>query len=620
MERNIRKIGLLNCFVLLVAGGIAYILGRYSHSIAGQITAVLFGIGFLASLVSLFQMSLEDKERIEKLDYDEIAREKSTASLFTSDAETFPARRSREQFERFFLPGFTVVLFILEIAAAVILWRWLDTQPVLAPKQPFVALALYAVMALILFLLGKYSGNIARFEKERLLRPSASFLVLGAYVFGFVVICLALIYFGAPRADLYLARALIVVIALAGLESLLNLILEIYRPRVRGRQERLVYESRLLGLMSQPEGIFTTAAQALDYQFGFKVSETWFYRFLERALAWLILIQFIVLVISSCFVFVNPGEEALLERWGKPAAGRYVLSPGIHLKMPWPVDKIYRFRTEEIQSFTIGEAADTDHGRTITWRVKHEEEPLNLMVAARDPSGNVTTNASAAGGVPVDLLTVGIPVQFQIKDVRAYATNYVDSGDLLERIATREVVRYLMSVNLFEVMSSGKAKAATDLQNAIQTRADELNLGVKIVLVGLEDIHPPQKVAEAFENVIGAQQESQARIHEAHGYANRTVNSAEGEAQQLLHGAASYRFERVSSAQAQADRFKNQLLAYNAAPAVYMARTYLQPFMNASTNVRFFVKTSFNTNDLYQIDLQEKITADMSDLTIPGRR
>ncbi len=617
MERNIRNFGLLSCFVLLLAGGVAYILGRYSNSLAGEVSAVLFGVGFLASLVSFFVMGLEEKERLEQLDYDEIARDKSAASLFSSEAETFPARRSREQFERYFLPGFTILLFIAEAASSVLLWRWLDGAIVLAPKQPFVALALYAVMALIVFLLGKYTGNIARFEKQRLLRPGASFLVLGAYVFGFIVLCLALIYFGFPKADLYLARVLVVVLGLAAVESLLNLILEIYRPRVRGRQERLVYESRLLGLLSQPEGIFSTAAQALDYQFGFKVSETWFYRFLEKALAWLILIQFCVLVLSSCFVFINPGEQGLLERFGKPSGG-YVLDSGLHLKLPWPADRVYRFRTDEIQGFSIGEGIDKDHGNTITWKVKHEEQPLNLMVAARDT--RTTGTNTPAGGVPVDLLTVGIPVQFQIKDIRAYATNNVDSGKLLEQIATREVVRYLMSVDLFEVMSSGKAKAAADLQSRIQERADALSLGVKIVLVGLEDIHPPQKVAEAFENVIGAHQEQQAKILQAQAYAAKTVNEAEGEAQRLQHEAEAYRYERVAAAEAQADRFKNQLLAFKAAPEVYKARTYLQPFMNSATNVRFFVKTTTNSHDLFQLDLQEKLTADMSDLTIPGKK
>ena len=617
MERNIKNIGRINFVILLLAGSISVILARYCHSLSGQVAAVFFKIGTLVALISYLQARLEEKEQIEKLEFDEIAREKNAASLFSTEAETFPARRSREQFERFFLPGYTVLLFILELGGAIFLWRWLDNAIVERPRQPFVALALYSVLALVLFLLGKYSANIARFEKERLLRPGASFLVLGAYLCGLIVVCFALIYSGVGNADLYLARGLTVLLGLAGVESLVNLILEIYRPRVRGKQERLVYESRLLGLLSQPEGIFTTAAQALDYQFGFKVSETWVYRFMEKALAWLILIQFVVLVLSSCFVFVNPGEQALLERWGRPREA--VLNPGLHLKMPWPIDKVFRFHTDKIQSFRIGMAADEDHGRTITWNIAHEAQPLNLMVAARDNRAANDTN-SAAGAVPVDLLTVGIPVQYQIQDIRAFAYNHVNSSNLLERIATREVVRYLVGVDLFDILSKGKEKAAQDLQVSIQKAADEQKMGVKILLVGLEDIHPPQKVATAFENVVGARQESEATIRTAEGYALRTVELARGEADRLVREAEANRFQRIAVADAQATRFQQQMKAFEASPEVYTIRAKLQTLMQHSTNVRFIVKTSTNTHDTFQLDLQEKITPDMADIPVPTAR
>ena len=69
-----------------------------------------------------------------------------------------------------------------------------------------------------------------------------------------------------------------------------------------------MYESRLVGLLGQPEGLITTAAQALDYQFGFKVSETWFYRFFERALGWLLLLQVAALLLSTCVVFIDAGR------------------------------------------------------------------------------------------------------------------------------------------------------------------------------------------------------------------------------------------------------------------------------------------------------------------------
>src|SRR5207237_10307150 len=95
-----------------------------------------------------------------------------------------------------------------------------------------------------------------------------------------------------PKADFYAAHVLCGLLGLVAIETLVNLVLEMYRPRVKGKVERPLYESRLVGLLGQPEGLITTAAQALDYQFGFKVSETWFYRlFVERALVWLRLLQ-----------------------------------------------------------------------------------------------------------------------------------------------------------------------------------------------------------------------------------------------------------------------------------------------------------------------------------------
>src|SRR5262249_24197752 len=107
------------------------------------------------------------------------------------------------------------------------------------------------------------------------LRPGASSLLLGAYVCLIVAVTLAGSWSGVPKVDLFVAQGLSLLLGLLAIETLIALVLEIYRPRVKGKIGRPLYESRLTGLLAHPEGLFTTAAQALDYQFGFKVSETW---------------------------------------------------------------------------------------------------------------------------------------------------------------------------------------------------------------------------------------------------------------------------------------------------------------------------------------------------------
>src|SRR4051812_32552259 len=126
MERNIRKIGVVNFLVLLAAGILSLALGRYAHSFAGQVASVFFGAGTLVALIAIFQMGLEEKERLEKLEFDELTRDKASASLFNAtEADAFPARRAREQFEKWVLPAFAVLLVIGMGVAIVMLWDWL---------------------------------------------------------------------------------------------------------------------------------------------------------------------------------------------------------------------------------------------------------------------------------------------------------------------------------------------------------------------------------------------------------------------------------------------------------------------------------------------------------------
>ncbi len=99
MERNIQKNGFINLLTLLVVGAAGFAVSRFSNSPAGQVSTVFAGIGALVTIVSWFQARLEDHERSEKLDLDELARRKGAASLFEARAaDGFPAHPSRQQF------------------------------------------------------------------------------------------------------------------------------------------------------------------------------------------------------------------------------------------------------------------------------------------------------------------------------------------------------------------------------------------------------------------------------------------------------------------------------------------------------------------------------------------
>jgi membrane protease subunit HflK len=313
-------------------------------------------------------------------------------------------------------------------------------------------------------------------------------------------------------------------------------------------------------------------------------------------------------------VFVDPGEQVLVERFGQPRG--LPLEPGGHLKWPWPIEKVYRFRTAEVQSFIVGSQPDptTTNLTTILWTVPHAKEE-NFLVANRDQYLLSTNEANATPAV--SLLTVSIPVQFQITNVLDWAYKNENATNLLDNLATREVVRFLAGADLNSVMSSERNAAADDLRDRIQAAADAHQLGARILFVGLQDIHPPQKVAGDYERVVGASQSKQAAILAAKADDIQTNALARAAATNIVDVAEGKRTRTEIQAYAKAALFTNQIPAFQAAPSVYPEWMYLQTFGRSTANARKYVLLTTNTHDVLQFDLQDKIRQDLlEDVTI----
>ncbi|HEX5398045.1 MAG TPA: SPFH domain-containing protein [Verrucomicrobiae bacterium] len=630
MERNVQRSGLVNLAAAVVIFIAALVVATYVHSLAGQVASVFLGLGILVTFAGWFQSRLEENERLEKMEVEELARSKGESALFEHrDAEMFPARRVREQFEKFFVPGFSVLIFVIEAGGAWFLWRWIGkVVNGVAPERAMAGLSLFAIFALVLFLLGRFSVTVARLENLRLVRPGANFLLAGAYVCFFTALGIAGIEASFPKADAYVARAGCVLLGLMAAETLVTLLLEIYRPRVKGKVVRALYDSRLVGLLAQPESLFTTAAQALDYQFGFKVSETWFFQLARKSLPALFVAQLAVLLLSTCVVIIDPGEQGVLEHFGHLDKSRPVLNPGGHLVWPWPMDHVYRYRTGQIQTFDVGFTPQGPTAQTLVWSTPHAGiKEVNFLAGTKPPA--TVTNGMAA--TPSDLgassdeinkvgavglIDVSLPVQFQITNVLQWAYTNATPTNLLQDLATRNLARYLAGVDLNELLSSLRLDAARQLKSQIQADANRHQLGVKILFVGLQDIHPPaaSDVAATYEKVVAAGQQMIADMNNAEADAIQTNALAGAMAFSATNQAEATRFATVASAWSGAALFTNQMAAYDAAPSVYRQRAYFQMFPEATANARKYILLVTNTHNVVVFNLEDTIRADLLNL------
>ena len=636
-QQNSKKLGLINSIVLLVVTIAALFLALKAGSTVGLAGVVLLGIGTLIGFFSFIQSHLIDRERVEALEMQELDRSRGNESLFAGAAEdAYPARNARRQFEKWVVPAFSVLVLLGQ--ALGLWWIYGELSEWTTPAQDGAVLSImfFGLFMVVLFMMGKYSAGLARMDGQELLRPGANYMLLGSVVSAAVVLAQAASYFGYPAWDRNITWAVLIVLLVSALENLVTLVLEIYRPRIDDKKARLLYESRLIGLLGQPGGLISTAAQALDYQFGFKVSETWFYKYLEQKLALIIAIQVVVLFLSSSFVVIQPNEEAFRERFGKRNAH---LGPGFSFKLPWPIDKVYRYKTTEIQNFVLGvldqnEETKPNSGapedvQVLLWTTQHNhgssnnpEQNYNMIVASSD----VLLDTAASDSVPVNLLTVSIPVQYRVNDLTNWVYKTDNAGAMLQKLSMREVTRYLIGVDIHELMGPGRTKAQEELKKAIQQQANASELGAEIVFVGLQDIHPPVGqneqskatggVAESYEKVNVAQLHSETNRLGALQYKAGKVPQARGLAAEFLADAHSQSTNKVALAGAEAGRFGHQISAFNAAPSVYATRSKLETFVETTRGARKYILSNPDNRDIINLELQDKLRSDLLDVTV----
>jgi regulator of protease activity HflC (stomatin/prohibitin superfamily) len=238
---------------------------------------------------------------------------------------------------------------------------------------------------------------------------------------------------------------------------------------------------------------------------------------------------------------------------------------------------------------------------------------------------------------------------------------------MLETICYRELAKFCASAKLdidteedlsVSLFGAGRERAKQALTRKIQQMADQAGLGVEIIFVGLQGIHPPTSVAKNYQEVIGAIQQKQAAILLAEAQSNRTLSNlvgsveeadnlynlaqkyqrarenndnrqaeslgsevdnafmmTKGEVFKTLREAKAYAYQKASLSEATGKRFDGQLKAYRAAPEIFKQEQRLTVFEKALSEIRkYVVAADPNNRQNFIIDLQEKLTPDLYDI------
>jgi len=110
----------------------------------------------------------------------------------------------------------------------------------------------------------------------------------------------------------------------------------------------------------------------------------------------------------------------------------------------------------------------------------------------------------------------------------------------------------------------------------LQEILDRYKIGVQVLAVQLQNVHPPQEVSDAFKDVASAREDKSRIINEAEAYRNELLPKARGAAAALENEAEAYKETRIRGAEGESARFLALLAEYEQARDITKKRMYLE--------------------------------------------
>jgi len=273
---------------------------------------------------------------------------------------------------------------------------------------------------------------------------------------------------------------------------------------------------------------------------------------LPKSLIGMIVLGISIFWLSLGFYKVNTDENAVLLYFGKFYK---VATPGLNYHIPYPFGKVIKKSVTAVNIEEFGFTSNSSKKKNLNRDLNAE----SIMLTGDE-----------------NIVDIEFQVQWQIADVKDFTFNLVDPTQSIRASAESAMREIIARTPIAGALSDGKGKIEQETKDLLQEILNSYQAGVRIVLVQLRRVDPPEQVINSFRDVQTAKADKEKEINEAQAYANDIIPRARGEAAQMKEQASAYAQEVVANAQGEAARFTAVYNQYTKSKQVTKKRIYLE--------------------------------------------
>jgi membrane protease subunit HflK len=299
-----------------------------------------------------------------------------------------------------------------------------------------------------------------------------------------------------------------------------------------------------------------------------------------RSSFWIVKVVMVLLVIvflGSGFFTVEPQEQAMIIRLGRPVGTgqKALLGPGLHWSLPYPIDEYVKVPISAIQQVSS----------TVGWYATTPEQELAGTDEPTLPA-NYPLNPLMDGYVLTadrNIVHTRATLTYHISDPVAYVFNFVSASNTVVTALDNALIYAASTFNVDDILTRDIA----GFRQAVRKRAVEFvsqqNLGVEVEEC-LVQSQPPRQLKDAFASVLKAVLVQQKLLEDAHSYESQVSSRAGADARSLVNFAESDRSRLVNEVSSQADRFNDLLPKFQESPRLFVQQRLAEASARIFTN------------------------------------
>jgi membrane protease subunit HflK len=300
----------------------------------------------------------------------------------------------------------------------------------------------------------------------------------------------------------------------------------------------------------------------------------------------LIMIGLVLLFLCSGVFVVQPNEQVILLRLGKPVGvGEGMLfQPGWHWAWPYPIDEKVRIRTGQSQTVTSS---------TGWYAVTPEMDATNAMPTAygflRPESEGYTLTGD--GGI----VHVKATLKYRVSKPLRYHLDFADVPALLTNVLNEAIFHASARFTADAAVYKDRPGFRDAVMERVNELVEKLDLGI-VIETGDVEVLPPADLFDAYVKVNNAEEQRGTELSKARSYRDETVRTAIGQAKAIINSGLVSSNWLISQVVADERAFLDQLPLYRENRDLYKQRLLAAAMERVLTNasVKFTLPEQFD--------------------------